>query len=166
MSLRLAALAWCCGAASAWPHYVTLQECAKGLDLLVEGPPPPLMGVIPDVDPAILSVSAADGETARAIEPGARVRNGTKLTVTHNEISGHGFQLLFLSSSGLLEGGEPCGADGASIACTTCGEEGFLKRVVWTPTRLGPAIVAVGAARMIVGTPAVKTARLSIEVVP
>jgi hypothetical protein len=142
------------------------HNCAKGLDLLVEGPPPPVMGAIPDVDPRILGLlREAPGGQRTWIEPGARVTLGAPLTLTHNETSGHGYQVVFVVSSGLLDGGEACGDGSAQLACSTCGEEGFLKRITWTPTTPGPATLAVGAARMIVGTPAVKLGRMLVDVI-
>ena len=74
--------------------------------------------------------------------------------------------LVFISSSGAIAGGQPCGPNGASLHCTTCGEEpGWLNRVVWNATVPGIATLAVGAARGGYGTPAVRVAIRQLMVV-
>lgn len=157
--MRLQLVACVAAAASAWPDYVLHHECEKGLELLASNADfiPPIMGAIPLLDLGILGVAAA----GQVVEPGAEVPLGTPLTISHNATAGtYGmYHLVFVVSSGRLEGGEPCGETGAELVCTTCGEDpGFLKRATWTPAVRGPARIAVGAARMLVGTPAVTIA--------
>ena len=42
------------------------------------------------------------------------------IATRHPPLSTH---LVFISSSGAIAGGQPCGPNGASLHCTTCGEE-------------------------------------------
>ena len=49
---------------AAWPHFLLLHGCAKGLELLADGDnPPPIMGIIPAVETGalILESSCDDG---------------------------------------------------------------------------------------------------------
>lgn len=149
--------------AVAWPHYLRAEGCAKGLELLQSGGrPPPIMGVEPAVDLSILSVSTAAGDV---LGPDSAVAAGVALTLLHNATNAMGFHTVFVASSGTLRGGESCGADGAQMVCTTCGS-GWLRRATWTPDRLGPATLAVGAAELGLGTPAVTIASLRVDVEP
>ena len=147
--------------ASAWPHFLLEHACAKGRELLFSGgPPPPIMGVTPVLDPSMLAVGADGG-----VEDGGTVHVGCSVVLTHNASKGpHGFQTVFVVSAGRLEGGQPCGGTGAQLACTTCGA-GWLRHTTWTPTHAGKHILAVGAARSGFGTPAVSVASVTVEAV-
>eukprot|EP00965_Chrysotila_dentata_P212157 6186865-Pleurochrysis_carterae.AAC.3 len=126
------------------------------------GEPPPIMGVIPVVDPSLLSVARVpEGE---AVAPESHVRLGETLFLTHNGTKGPlGFQTVFIVSSGTIDGGQACGSTGAQLSCTSCGA-GWLRHARWTPTEAGEATVAVGAARAGFGTPAVTIASLRVLV--
>ena len=73
--------------------------------------------------------------------------------------------LVFVSSSGEIDGGERCGSSGAHLHCSTCGESpAWMNRAVWTATTPGAARLAVGAARGGFGTPAVRVAIRTVNV--
>jgi len=147
--------------AAAWPHFLLVDGCAKGLELLASGVhPPPIMGIEPAVDLSILSLG---GRAGVEVEPGSMVSIGLPLTLTHNATNAMGFHSVFMVSSGALAGGQDCGAGGAQMVCTTCGA-GWLRTAHWTPTRTGRATLAVGAAEMGLGTPAVTIASITVLV--
>lgn len=147
----------------AWPNYLLHHGCAKGLELLVSGEPPPIMGAIPILDPTILSLSHENGSE---VGIGMHISIDTSLLLTHNGSKGpHGFQTVFVVSSGALDGGLPCGDSGAQLVCTSCGS-GWLRHVRWTATRSGSATIAIGAARAGFGTPAVTIASRIVNVDP
>jgi len=173
---RVALLLLGCRPCDGWPHYLLIDGCAKGLEILDSGGPPPIiMGAVTVVDPSILSVSVGytpAGSSCSASQggilgEGASVDLGVAHTLMHNASSGHGFQTVFVVSSGSLEGGEPCGQGEAQLLCTTCGDQdapGWIKRATWTPTRPGVTTLAVGAASIGFGTPAVTIATLTVNV--
>lgn len=147
----------------AWPHFLRLDDCAKGNELLASGTrPPPIMGIEPAVDASILSVGTSAGAS---VEPESTVYVGSPLTLTHNATNAMGFHTVFVSSAGTLRDGEDCGGRGAQMVCTTCGA-GWLRRATWTPTSPGRATLAVGAAELGLGTPAVTIASLTVVVEP
>jgi hypothetical protein len=147
----------------AWPHFLRQDKCAKGIELLASGTrPPPIMGIEPAVDASILSVKSATGTS---VGPESTVFVGSPLTLTHNATNAMGFHTVFVTSAGTLRDGEDCGEGGAQMVCTTCGA-GWLRRATWTPTRPGRATLAVGAAELGLGTPAVTIASLAVVVEP
>lgn len=158
---------WAAAAAAvvaAWPHYLLHHNCAKGLAILhARTVPPVLMGVMPTIDHSTLEVRPPKRPP---LAPRQEATLGEPLMLTHNATNAQGFQLSFAVSSGHLEGAEPCGGGGAQLLCTTCGEStGFLRTATWYPSRAGNATVAVGAAHMGLGTPAVTIATLELEIV-
>lgn len=157
---RLALLSLCCHGASAWPNLLLQDQCKKGLELLdAANTPPPIMGAVPTYDQEALGVATTSGCN---LAPNATVGVGERLTLT---LTSHQLVLsVFVVSSGNLEAGQPCGADGAQLSCTTCGSTGHQKHASWTPTRAGPATVALGAARSGFGTPAVTIAAFPVQV--
>ena len=155
-----------------WPSDLLKFDCAKG-ELLVAGgfAPPPIMGVLPELDASMLTLHVLrDGEeeSEELMSVGDTVVVGDAvelrwIATRHPPLSTH---LVFISSSGAIAGGQPCGPNGASLHCTTCGEEpGWLNRVVWNATVPGIATLAVGAARGGYGTPAVRVAIRQLMVV-
>lgn len=149
---------------AAWPHFLRVDNCGKGLELLASGGtrPPPIMGIEPAVDASILSVETSAGAP---VGPGSTVYVGSPLTLVHNATNAMGFHTVFVTSTGALLNGEDCGARGAQMVCTTCGA-GWLRRATWTPTSPGRATLAVGAAELGLGTPAVTIATLTVVVEP
>ena len=159
-----------------WPSDLLKFDCAKG-ELLVAGgfAPPPIMGVLPELDASMLELhvlrdvlSEGEEESEELMSVGDSVAVGDAvelrwIATRHPPLSTH---LVFISSSGAIAGGQPCGPNGASLHCTTCGEEpGWLNRVVWNATVPGIATLAVGAARGGYGTPAVRVAIRQLMVV-
>ena len=159
-----------------WPSDLLKFDCAKG-ELLVAGgfAPPPIMGVLPELDASMLELhvlrdvlSEGEEESEELMSVGDSVAVGDAvelrwIATRHPPLSTH---LVFISSSGAIAGGQPCGPNGASLHCTTCGEEpGWLNRVVWNATAPGVATLAVGAARGGFGTPAVRVAIRRLTVV-
>eukprot|EP00966_Prymnesium_polylepis_P041323 958910-Prymnesium_polylepis.1 len=124
------------------------------------------MNVIPTEDPSVLEVfrsNACEDECAGALAEGDVVASGTPLTLVYAGTSLPDTHTTFVSSSGLLAGGESCGDEGASLLCSSCGE-GWLKRATWTPTSTGVAQIAVGFAHGNYGTPAVTVGILTVNV--
>ena len=168
----------CLAFVRAWPSDLLKHECAKG-ELLVAGgfAPPPIMGAIPEVDGSMLVVRAVVGEGADddddddelegELFDGATVAVGDRLelryvSTRHPPTNTH---LVFVSSSGEIDGGERCGSSGAHLHCSTCGESpAWMNRAVWTATTPGDARLAVGAARGGFGTPAVRVAIRTVNV--
>jgi hypothetical protein len=158
--------------AAAWPSDLLKNECEKG-ELLVAGDfaPPPIMGAMPELDASMLSVRmlTVDGEpdSEAELQDGATVAAGDALElkfVSRRE-SPLNVHLVFITSSGEMANGQPCGQAGARLHCTTCGENpGWLNRVIWTAGEPGSATLAVGAARGGYGTPAVRVAMRSVNV--
>ena len=156
-----------------WPSDLLKFDCAKG-ELLVAGgfAPPPIMGVLPELDASMLTLHVLrdddEEESEELMSVGDSVSVGDAVELRwiaprHPPLSTH---LVFISSSGAIAGGQPCGPNGASLHCTTCGEEpGWLNRVVWNATVPGIATLAVGAARGGYGTPAVRVAIRQLMVV-
>lgn len=157
-----------------WPSDLLKHDCSKG-ELLVAGgfAPPPIMGVLPELDASMLLLRAiredteADDDDDDELAEGATVAVGDELELQwvatrHPPLSTH---LVFISSSGAIVGGQACGSNGGSLHCTTCGENpGWLNRVVWRATAPGAARLAVGAARGGYGTPAVRVAIRDVNV--
>lgn len=171
----------CLAFARAWPSDLLKHECAKG-ELLVAGgfAPPPIMGAMPEVDASMLVVRSVVGEGTEGTDDdddedeldgelfdGAIVAVGDRLelryvSTRHPPLSTH---LVFVSSSGEIDGGERCGSSGAHLHCSTCGESpAWMNRAVWTATTPGGARLAVGAARGGFGTPAVRVAIRTVNV--
>ena len=155
-----------------WPSDLLKFDCAKG-ELLVAGgfAPPPIMGVLPELDASMLTLHVLrdgeeESEELMSEDDSVAVGDAVELrwiATRHPPLSTH---LVFISSSGAIAGGQPCGPNGASLHCTTCGEEpGWLNRVVWNATAPGVARLAVGAARGGFGTPAVRVAIRHLTVV-
>ena len=156
-----------------WPSDLLKFDCAKG-ELLVAGgfAPPPIMGVLPELDASMLTLHVLrdddeeESEELMSVGDSVAVGDAVELrwiATRHPPLSTH---LVFISSSGAIAGGQPCGPNGASLHCTTCGEEpGWLNRVVWNATVPGIATLAVGAARGGYGTPAVRVAIRQLMVV-
>ena len=155
-----------------WPSDLLKFDCAKG-ELLVAGgfAPPPIMGVLPELDASMLTLHVLrdgeeESEELMSEDDSVAVGDAVELrwiATRHPPLSTH---LVFISSSGAIAGGQPCGPNGASMHCTTCGEEpGWLNRVVWNATAPGVARLAVGAARGGFGTPAVRVAIRHLTVV-
>ena len=155
-----------------WPSDLLKFDCAKG-ELLVAGgfAPPPIMGALPELDASMLTLHVlrdGEDEDEELLTIGDSVAVGDTvelrwLATRHPPLSTH---LVFISSSGTIAGGQPCGSNGASLHCTTCGEApDWLNRVLWNATVPGIATLAVGAARGGYGTPAVRVAIRQLEVV-
>ena len=109
-----------------WPHFLLSNGCEKGL-ALVGGARrlPRIMNVIPTEDPSVLEVYRSDAcehECAGALAEGDTVASGTPLTLVYAGTSLPDTHTTFVSSSGLLAGGESCGDEGASLLCSSCGE--------------------------------------------
>ena len=169
----------CLALVRAWPSDLLKHECVKG-ELLVAGgfAPPPIMGVVPEVDASMLMVRVTVGEGDDGADDdeelfdgelldGATVSVGDRLelqyvSTRHPPLNTH---LVFVSSSGEIAGGERCGPGGARLHCSTCGESpAWMDRAIWTATTPGGARLAVGAARGGFGTPAVRVAIRTINV--
>ena len=145
--------------------------CRKGLELL-HAPMhelPPIMGVIPHLDP-MMFLAEVNGTR---LADGDVVRMGTRVDLTHKYTSALGHQVAFLVSSGTLgaEGeSEACGGGGARILCSTCGTDGgaFLRHTSWHASTPGNMTLTIGSAKMGLGTPAVTFAgvRVMVEKAP
>ena len=148
-----------------WPSDLLKFNCAKGELLVARGfAPPPIMGVLPELDASMLTLHVlrdGEDESEELMTVGDSVAVGDVvelrwIATRHPPLNTH---LVFISSSGAIAGGQPCGPNGASLHCTTCGEApGWLNRVEWNATVPGIATLAVGAARGGYGTPAVRVA--------
>ena len=94
---------------TSWPHFLFHDGCAKGLELLASGAPPNIMGAIPVFDMSILRIARAERQASEVVA-GGRAELGAPLLLTHDGAKGpHGFQTVFVASSGVLDGGERCG---------------------------------------------------------
>ena len=178
---------------TALPHYLLQRGCAKGLALVnTSGPLPAIMTAVPEVDPGILAVlHTASSPATRvrertggaiasffsgisspvpppAVARGDAVPRGATLEVMYNgSYAGHATHIAFVVDKGDLVGGVPCGPfNGASMHCTTCGDdEGWIKATRWrVPFTRGEATVAAAVAHSGLGTPAVRLARFTVVV--
>mmetsp|Transcript_44831 Transcript_44831/g.117610 ORF Transcript_44831/g.117610 Transcript_44831/m.117610 type:complete len:216 (+) Transcript_44831:31-678(+) len=156
-----------------WPSDLLKNDCRKGAQLVAGGLlPPPIMGAVPDVDWSILRLSWAtntsdDGNGGDEYD-GRPLRKGDtlELTYTNTRSKPFGVHVVFAASSGTIAGGEPCGAEGAVLRCSTCGGQSqWLRSATWSATEPGVVTLAVGAARGGYGTPAVHVGIVNVSVV-
>eukprot|EP00035_Acanthoeca_spectabilis_P024882 m.455851 g.455851 ORF g.455851 m.455851 type:complete len:217 (-) comp20945_c0_seq1:74-724(-) len=177
----------------ALPHYLLQRECHKGFALVNRsGPLPAIMTAVPDVDPSLLAMFEAPPPRDQAtsvlgaassffsfhsedvipmppIQRGAAVRGGARIELVYNgSYAGHATHIAFVVDAGVLHGSVPCGDTGARMLCTTCGDdEAWLKSSIWTvPVVAGPVTAAVAVGHSGLGTPAVRLARFTIDVLP
>mmetsp|Transcript_10491 Transcript_10491/g.26951 ORF Transcript_10491/g.26951 Transcript_10491/m.26951 type:complete len:192 (+) Transcript_10491:262-837(+) len=185
--LRLAAVVAVLAAArvNGLPDYLSHHGCVKGLDLVNHTAQyPAIMSAVPNVDPTLLAlydapISWAPGgggffsffavERARPppLERGDSVKRGGRLELVYNgTYAGHATHIAFVVDGGAIDNSIPCGSGAARMRCTTCGgADAWLKSAEWqVPQVPGPATAAIAVAHSGLGTPAVRLARFTINV--